>query len=72
MGIKKTNALNAKKRLFANMANDYINAHSVVGEALVNMDASGTIVETVVEIPYVCMGARFIGAPFARIPVRMA
>ena len=73
MGRKKNNARPAeRKKICANMANADISAHSVVGRAFVNMDVSKTIAGTAAEIPYVFMGARFIGAPFAVKTVSMA
>jgi hypothetical protein len=54
------------------MANVYISAKTVGGRATVNMDVAGTIAVIVVGSPYVCMGARNIGAPFAVRYVPMA
>jgi len=71
-GIQKNDARPAeKKMLCANMANADINAKPVVGRAIVSMDGSKAIVGNVEENPYVCMGARFIGAQLAEKSVGM-
>ena len=72
MGIKKTDALNAKKRLYAHMTNADISAKNVGGGLIVSMGVSGTFASLAVGGPYVCMNARFIGVPFAVRDVPMA
>jgi|688.fasta_scaffold2390948_1 hypothetical protein len=72
MGIKKTDALNAKKRFYAHMANADISAKNVGGGLIVSMGVSGTFASLAVGGPYVCMNARCIGAPFAVGYVLMA
>lgn len=73
MGIKKKDALPAKKKILcANMANADISAKCVVGMAIVCINVSKTIVGNVVENHYVCMSVRFIGAQLAVKPVGMA
>jgi hypothetical protein len=72
-GIQKNDARPAeKKMLCANMANADISAKTVVGRAIVSINVSKTIVGNVEENPYVCMGARFIGAQLAEKSVGMA
>jgi len=72
MGSKKTNALNANKSLYANMANASISARNVEERLFVSMGVSETFASLAVGGPYVCMNARCIGAPFAVGHVPMA
>jgi hypothetical protein len=73
MGSKKKDAPPAeKKSSCAHMANANIPAKNVGEQNIVIMGVSEIFARIAVGSPYVCMSARFIGAPFAVKNVSMA
>ena len=72
MGRKKTDALNAKKSLYAHMANADISAKTVEGRHIVSMGVTGIFAGIAAGSPYVVMDGSSIGAAFAVRYVFMA
>ena len=72
MGSKKIDALNAKKSLYAHIANADISAKNVGGRLIVSMGVSGSIAGTAAGSPYVCINSRSKHAMSAVRDVLMA
>jgi hypothetical protein len=72
MGTRKTDALNAKVKRCAHMANANINAENVGGRHTVSMGGSEIFAEIAVGCPYACINARSTSVLFAIGNVNMA